>query len=57
MSLDAVSAAELIAWYAEMGVTEALDETPHDHFAAAAEPARQPVARPQAGRQPASRRP
>ncbi|KUL96974.1 DNA polymerase [Bosea sp. WAO] len=26
--------AELIAWYAEMGVTEALDETPHDHFAA-----------------------
>jgi DNA polymerase len=23
---------ELIAWYAEAGVTEALDETPHDHF-------------------------
>jgi uracil-DNA glycosylase len=47
MSLDAVSAAELIAWYAEMGVTEALDETPHDHFAAAAEatPARQAAAR------------
>jgi uracil-DNA glycosylase family 4 len=47
MSFDAVSAAELIAWYAEMGVTEALDEAPHDHFAAAAEPApaRQAVAR------------
>jgi DNA polymerase len=27
--------AELLAWYAEMGVTEALDETPHDHFAEA----------------------
>lgn len=27
--------AELLAWYAEMGVTEALDETPHDHFSAA----------------------
>lgn len=57
MSLDAVSAAELIAWYAEMGVTEALDETPHDHFAAAPEPARQPVARPQAVPQQAARHP
>ncbi len=27
--------AELLSWYAEMGVTEALDETPHDHFAEA----------------------
>jgi DNA polymerase len=26
---------ELIAWYAEAGVTEALDETPHNHFAEA----------------------
>jgi DNA polymerase len=26
---------EILAWYAEMGVTEALDETPHDHFAEA----------------------
>ena len=24
---------ELLAWYAEMGVSEALDETPHNHFA------------------------
>jgi DNA polymerase len=57
MSLDAVSAAELIAWYAEMGVTEALDETPHDHFAAAADPARQPVARLVPAPQQAARRP
>jgi DNA polymerase len=26
---------ELLSWYAEAGVTEALDETPHDHFAEA----------------------
>jgi uracil-DNA glycosylase family 4 len=57
MSLDAVSTAELIAWYAEMGVTEALDETPHDHFVATAEPARQPVARPHAVPQQPARRP
>ncbi|MFC5419068.1 uracil-DNA glycosylase family protein [Bosea eneae] len=57
MSLDAVSAAELIAWYAEMGVTEALDETPHDHFAAAPELARQPVARLVSAPQQATRRP
>ncbi|CAN7287604.1 uracil-DNA glycosylase [Bosea sp. LjRoot90] len=59
MSFDAISAAELIAWYAEMGVTEALDETPHDHFAAAAElaPARQPVARLVASSQQATARP
>lgn len=56
MSLDAVSAAELIAWYAEMGVTEALDETPHDYFAAAPEPARQPVARLVSAPQQATRR-
>lgn len=29
--------AELLAWYAEMGVTEALDETPYNHFAAPAQ--------------------
>lgn len=55
MSLDAVSAAELIAWYAEMGVTEALDEVPHDHFAAAAEPA--PAPRPAARLTPAPQAP
>lgn len=27
--------AELVAWYAEMGITEALDEVTHDHFAQA----------------------
>jgi uracil-DNA glycosylase len=57
MSLDAVSAAELIAWYAEMGVTEALDETPHDHFAAAPEPSRLPVARSASAPQQAAQRP
>ncbi len=30
---------DILAWYAEMGVTEALDETPHDHFAEATPPA------------------
>jgi len=36
MSLTAApDPAELVAWYAEMGITEALDETPHDHFAPA----------------------
>lgn len=34
MSTAAPGAFELVAWYAEMGVTEALDESPHDHFAA-----------------------
>ena len=29
---------ELLSWYAEMGVTEALDEVPHDHFAEPAAP-------------------
>ncbi len=36
MSMAAPSAYELVAWYAEMGVTEALDETPHNHFEAPA---------------------
>lgn len=59
MSLDAASAAELIAWYAEMGVTEALDETPHDHFAAAPEPAavRQPPRPAAIAQQPPAGRP
>lgn len=30
---DAPDPYELLSWYAEMGVTEALDETPRDHFA------------------------
>jgi DNA polymerase len=55
--------AELVAWYAEMGVTEALDETPRNHFAEAepASPAgqaapRQPSIRPATlERQPAAR--
>lgn len=34
---------ELLSWYAEMGVTEALDEEPHDHFS---EPAPLPAQRP-----------
>ena len=29
---DAPDPYELLSWYAEMGVTEALDETPRDHF-------------------------
>lgn len=45
MSLAAPSAFELVAWYAEMGVTEALDETPHDHFEAPA-PAQPEAQRP-----------
>lgn len=55
MDLDAVTAAELIAWYAEMGVTEALDDMPHDHFAAPAAAAPRLAPRPQA--QAAPRRP
>lgn len=53
----APSPAELVAWYAEMGITEALDETPHDHFAAAQptnEPSRpRPTLPPRAGQSPA----
>ena len=30
---DAPDPYELLSWYAEMGVTEALDETPRNHFA------------------------
>jgi uracil-DNA glycosylase family 4 len=56
MSLTAApDPAELVAWYAEMGITEALDEVTHDHFAApvASEPTRpRPVLPPRAG-QPA----
>lgn len=33
IATDTPNPAELLAWYAEMGVTEALDEAPHDHFA------------------------
>jgi uracil-DNA glycosylase family 4 len=29
---------ELLAWYADMGVTEALDDTPHNHFSEPAPP-------------------
>lgn len=43
---------ELVSWYAEMGITEALDETPHDHFAAP-EPAPAGVPRPAAPKRPA----
>jgi uracil-DNA glycosylase family 4 len=44
MSLTAApDPAELIAWYADMGITEALDEAPHDHFM-------QPQAAPDASR-------
>lgn len=58
MSLTLVpSSAELVAWYAEMGITEALDETTHDHFAAApaaVEPSRpRPTLPPRAGQGPA----
>ncbi|KPH80437.1 uracil-DNA glycosylase [Bosea vaviloviae] len=38
MSLTAApEPAELVAWYAEMGITEALDEATHDHFAQASD--------------------
>jgi DNA polymerase len=39
MSTAAPDPVELLAWYAEMGVTEALDETPHNHFMEAPQPA------------------
>ncbi|OYW98105.1 MAG: uracil-DNA glycosylase [Bosea sp. 32-68-6] len=62
MSLTAApDPAELVAWYAEMGITEALDEVTHDHFAApvASEaPHPRPVLPPRAGQPaPASLRP
>lgn len=53
MSLTAApDPAELVAWYAEMGITEALDEVTHDHFAAPAAseaPRPRPVLPPRAG--------
>jgi DNA polymerase len=58
---DAPSPYELLSWYAEMGVTEALDETPHNHFAerapSAAERAGLPALRPLPGRGPVAARP
>ena len=54
--------AELVAWYAEMGITEALDEAPHDHFAqghsantqsASDAPRPRPTLPPRAGQAPA----
>ena len=41
---DEIDPFELLAWYAEAGVTEALDDEPHDHFAAAPPP--MPLRRP-----------
>lgn len=61
ISMAAPSAHELVAWYAEMGVTEALDETPHNHFStpAPAQPeaqrARAPARQQGAGPAPAAR--
>jgi uracil-DNA glycosylase len=46
---------ELIAWYAEAGVTEALDETPHNHFADAPPAATERAALPPARAQPQQR--
>lgn len=44
VSPDEPNPYELLSWYAEMGVTEALDDTPHDHFAAAPPPqAQRPI--------------
>src|SRR5689334_19138620 len=50
---------ELLSWYAEMGVTEALDETPRNHFAepAPSAGAGQPRLRPLPGRPAAPARP
>lgn len=45
---------ELLAWYADMGVTEALDEAPHNHFT---EPAPPQAARSLPGRPPLPGRP
>jgi len=55
---DEPSPYELLSWYAEMGVTEALDETPHNHFAEPAPPAgERPALRPLPGRAPVATRP
>ena len=51
---------ELLSWYAEMGVTEALDEAPHDHFVEPPAPPAQRSdgpARALPGRAPAPNRP
>lgn len=58
MSLTAApDPAELVAWYAEMGITEALDEATHDHFAKAESageaPRPRPALPPRAGQAPA----
>ena len=47
---DAPDPYELLSWYAEMGVTEALDETPRNHFAEPAPGAGQPRLRALPGR-------
>lgn len=57
---DEPSPYELLSWYAEMGVTEALDETPHNHFAEPAPRAaegQRPALRPLPGREPVAARP
>ncbi len=59
MSLTAApDPAELVAWYADMGITEALDEAPHDHFAASPAasdaPRPRPTLPPRAGQAPAA---
>ncbi len=58
---DAPDPYELLSWYAEMGVTEALDETPRNHFADPAPAGErgngQPRLRPLPGRPAAPARP
>ncbi|MCU4179035.1 uracil-DNA glycosylase family protein [Bosea sp. BH3] len=57
---DEPSPYELLSWYAEMGVTEALDETPHNHFAEPAPRAaegQRPALRPLPGRESVAVRP
>jgi DNA polymerase len=46
MIASAPDPAELLAWYAEMGVTEALDEEPRNHFAEPQQQAMAPARRP-----------
>lgn len=54
MNLSAVpDPYELVSWYAEMGITEALDETPHDHFGEP-QPAAAAAPRPAALQRPAA---
>ncbi|CAH1654537.1 Type-4 uracil-DNA glycosylase [Hyphomicrobiales bacterium] len=57
---DAPDPYELLSWYAEMGVTEALDETPRNHFAEPVSPGGdrdRAQARPLPGRPTAPARP